>query len=240
MPAYNAQDHIRTAIQSVLQQTYKNWELIVVDDCSKDNTNFIVESIMVKDSRIKLFKLDSNSGAAVARNKAIDVAKGEFIAFLDSDDVWFPDKLCNQIAFMEKNAYKFTCTAYNKINEQGVPVDRVINANTKSDYLDLLKKCPGNSTVIYDAENLGKFYIPDIRKRNDYLMWLQVIKKAKFLYGLKTPLSSHRIRKNAISSKKISLIWYHWIVYRKYEHLSLIKSCYLIVYWVVATVFRLR
>lgn len=240
MPAYNCEDFIGITLDSVINQTYENWEVIVVDDCSTDNTAEVVQEYRRKDNRIKYHKLEKNSGAAVARNKAVDLATGKYMAFLDSDDVWFPEKLTKQISFMEKNNYGFTCTSYSKIDEQGDNLNRTIVAQTRRDYDGVLKTCPGNSTVIYNAEKLGKFKIPDIKKRNDYVMWLQVIKKDKYLHGIAEPLGSHRIRTESISSNKKSLIGYHWKVYRDIENLSLLKSSYLIVYWVMATVFKLR
>ena len=141
---------------------------------------------------------------------------------------------------MKENNYNFTCTSYTKIDEEGNYLNRTIQAKDKSDYNGVLKTCPGNSTVIYNAKKLGKFKIPDIKKRNDYVMWLQVMKKEKYLYGIQEPLGSHRIRKGAISSKKTTLVKYHWKVYREIEKLSLFKSSYLIIYWIVVTVFMLR
>jgi glycosyltransferase involved in cell wall biosynthesis len=223
-----------------MNQDYQNWEVIVVDDCSSDNTAEIIQGYTERDHRIKYYKLGKNCGAAVARNMAVNISKGKYIAFLDSDDVWFSNKLSKQIEFMEKNNYGFTCTSYTKIDEEGNYLNRTIEAQSKSDYYDLLKKCPGNSTVIYNAEKLGKFLIPNIKKRNDYVMWLQVIKKEKFLYGIEEPLGSHRIRSESISRNKKSLLGYHWKVYREIENLSLTRSSYLIAYWISATVLRLR
>jgi glycosyltransferase involved in cell wall biosynthesis len=240
MPAYNCGEFIGTTLDSVINQSYKNLEVIVVDDCSTDNTADVVREYITKDSRIKYHKLEKNSGAAVARNKAVDLATGKYMAFLDSDDVWFPEKLTKQIGFMEENNYGFTCTSYTKIDEQGEYLNRTIVAQSRRDYNGVLKTCPGNSTVIYNAEKLGKFKIPDIKKRNDYVMWLQLIKKEKYLYGIEEPLGSHRIRTEGISSDKKSLVGYHWKVYREIENLSLLKSSYLIVYWVLATMFKLR
>lgn len=240
MPAYNCGDFIGITLDSVINQSYENWEVIVVDDCSTDNTADAVQEYIKKNNRIKYHKLEKNSGAAVARNKAVDLANGKYMAFLDSDDVWFPEKLAKQIGFMEENDYGFTCTSYTKIDEKGKYLNRTIVAQPKRDYDGVLKTCPGNSTVIYNAEKLGKFKIPDIKKRNDYVMWLQVIKKEKYLYGIEEPLGSHRIRIEGISSNKKSLVGYHWKVYREIENLSLLKSSYLIVYWVMATVFKLR
>lgn len=240
MPAYNCGDFIGTTLDSVINQSYKNWEVIVVDDCSTDNTADVVQEYIKKDNRIKYHKLEKNSGAAVARNKAVDLAAGKYMAFLDSDDVWFPEKLTKQIGFMEENDYGFTCTSYTKIDEHGNYLNRTIFAQPRRDYDGVLKTCPGNSTVIYNTEKLGKFKIPDIKKRNDYVMWLQVIKNEKYLYGIEESLGSHRIRTEGISSNKKSLVGYHWKVYREIENLSLLKSSYLIVYWIVATVFKLR
>ncbi|WP_273130279.1 glycosyltransferase family 2 protein [Bacillus weihaiensis] len=240
MPAYNCGEYIGLTLNSVIAQTYQNWEVIVVDDCSTDNTEEIVKSYISRESRIKYFKLEKNSGAAVARNKATDYAKGKYIAFLDSDDIWFPEKLTRQIGFMKQNGYNFTCTSYTKIDEKGNYLDRTIKAHSKRNYDGVLKTCPGNSTVIYNAESLGKFKIPNIKKRNDYVMWLQVIKREEYLYGIEEPLGSHRIRSGAISSEKSSLVRYHWKVYREIERLSIVKSSYLILYWIIATVFKLR
>ncbi|MBM7606285.1 glycosyltransferase involved in cell wall biosynthesis [Metabacillus crassostreae] len=240
MPAYNCGEFIGFSLDSVIDQTYRNWEVIVVDDCSKDNTEEIIKEYILKDSRIKYYRLPTNSGAALARNKAIEHARGKYIAFLDSDDVWRNDKLTKQITFMKLNDYNFTCTSYSKIDELGNDLNRIIRTKSRRDYEGILKTCPGNSTIVYNAEQLGKFKIPNIKKRNDYVLWLQVIKKEKYLYGLEESLSSHRIRSNAISSKKSSLISYHWKVYREIEDLSIMKSCFLIMYWVFATLFKLR
>lgn len=240
MPAYNSGGFIGTTLDSVINQSYKNWEVIVVDDCSTDNTADVVQEYIKNDNRIKYYKLEKNSGAAVARNKAVDLASGKYMAFLDSDDVWFPEKLKKQIGFMEENDYGFTCTSYTKINEIGESLNRTIITQTRRDYNGILKRCPGNSTVIYNAEKLGKFFIPDIKKRNDYVMWLKVIKKEKYLYGLQESLGSHRLSSNGISKNKKSLVKFHWKVYREIENLTLFYSIYLILYWIVKTMFRLR
>lgn len=240
MPAFNCADFILHAIHSVEEQSYTNWELLIVDDCSTDNTREVVEEVVKKDFRVKLFKLFQNSGAAISRITALDNANGEYIAFLDSDDVWFPEKLEKQINFMKENDIDFSCTAYDKIDESGNKLNKVINVRRKQNYNDVLKTCPGNSTVIYNIKHIGKVTIPTIRKRNDYVMWLKVIKKANYLHGLDEVLSSHRIRMGSISSNKFSLVKYHWHVYRKIEKLSLMKSTYLIMYWGIVTVLKLR
>lgn len=240
MPAYNCGDFIGIALDSVINQSYKNWELIVVDDASTDNTAGVVDKYTKKDSRIKYHRLDKNSGAAVARNTAVKLARGKYMAFIDSDDIWFPEKLTKQISFMDENDYLATCTSYTKIDEEGKYLNKTVGVRKKSSYDDILKKCPGNSTVIYNAEAIGKITIPNIRKRNDYVMWLSVVKKTGMIYGIEEPLASHRIREGSLSKKKVDLVGYHWKVYRDIEELSLLKSAYLIVYWVVITLFKLR
>lgn len=240
MPTYNCGNFIGISLDSVIAQTYQNWEIIIVDDCSTDNTAEVINVYMSREPRIRYFKLDDNSGAAIARNKAVKLAEGKYIAFLDSDDVWLPKKLSKQISFMEENNYTFSCTSYTKIDEHGNYLNRTVNAIEKSDYNGILKKNPGNSTVIYNAKALGKFLIPNIKKRNDYVMWLQVIKKANYLFGIKEPLGSHRIRTDSLSRKKASLVGYHWKVYREIEHLTILKSIYLVCYWVVTTIFKLK
>lgn len=238
MPSFNSEKYIQAAIDSVTSQTYNNWELLVVDDGSNDNTSKIVMDYCENDTRIKLFKFYTNKGTAKARNVGVANSSGKYVAFLDSDDIWSPKKLQKQIAFMENNSYDFTCTNYSKIDRCGKFLNKVIYARKQSDYSDILKKNPGNSTVIFNLETVGKIQIPDIRKRNDYVMWLQVIKKVKTLYGLNETLSSHRIRKGSLSKNKVSLIKYHWVVYRNIEKLSVIYSLYLLIYWIVIAIFK--
>lgn len=240
LPTYNCENFIKETLDSVLKQTFKEWELIIVDDCSTDGTIEILNEYKKNDHRIKLYSLKQNNGAAIARNLGVKHAKGNFIAFLDSDDLWNINKLELQINFMIDNNYSFTCTSYNKIDENGASLDRVVKWDEISSYEGILKKNPGNSTVIYNAGLLGKIEVPHIRKRNDYLMWLQVIKKAERLFSLNKILTSHRIRRGSLSSNKFDLVKYHWIVYRKHENLSIFKSMYLVVYWSFITVFKLR
>jgi len=239
MPAFNCSEFILESIQSVQSQTYTNWELIVVDDCSSDGTDKIAEQIATMDSRIKLFRTSKNSGAAITRNKAIKNANGRYIAFLDSDDIWKEKKLENQLKFMADNEIPFSCTAYDKIDRFGNQRNRTINVKIKQDYNDVLRKSPGNSTVIYDASVVGVVNIPDIRKRNDYVMWLQIVKRTKFLYGLDYVLSSYRVRNGSISRNKFSLVKYQWQVYRDIEKLSIFKSVNLVIYCTLRVVFKL-
>ena len=238
-PTYNCAQFIGETIKSVINQTYTNWEMIIVDDASNDNTEEVVKSI--KDERIKYIRLKENSGAATARNIAMENASGKFMAFLDSDDIWIKDKLEKQVKFMIDNNYNFTCTAYEKMNEKGDSLNKVFKPKKKADYNRILLDCPvGNSTVMYNVSNLGKFQVPNIRKRNDDALWLQILKKEKFIYGMPDILMKYRIRNNSISSNKLSLVKYHWYLYRKIEHLSVIRSVFHICWWGMIKILHIK
>lgn len=238
MPAYNSEEFINETIDSIINQTYENWELIIVDDHSTDNTIEIIQDYMANDSRIFLFEQEKNMGTAVARNTAVDRAKGEYLAFIDSDDLWKKEKLTKQLEFMRANNYVFTSTSYEEVDELGKPTGNIIYSHKVLDYNGLLKYNQGNSTIIYNANQLGKFYIPDIRKRNDFVMWLQVIKKTKYIYGMKEALTQYRVREGSLSSNKLDLVKYQWKVYREIENLSLVKSVYLLAHKVVSILTR--
>lgn len=241
MPTYNCGKFIAETMDSVINQSYKNWEMIIVDDCSTDNTKEVVEEYIKKDSRIKYHILEKNSGAAVSRTKAMELAKGKYIAFLDSDDLWTKDKLEKQIKFMEENNYNFTCTDYEQIDEKGNSLNKIIKTKTKTNYNGVLLTCPvGNSTVMYNVEALGKFVVPNIRKRNDDALWLQILKKEEYIYGMKEVLMKYRIRENSISSNKLQLVKYHWILYRDIEKLSVPRSIFHIGYWGFLKIFRIK
>lgn len=239
MPTYNCAKFIKETIQSVINQTYENWELVIVDDCSNDNTEEIVANF--NDKRIKYHRLEKNSGAAVARTTAMKMATGNYMAFLDSDDLWKKDKLEKQLDFMKKNNYNFTCTAYEQIDEEGHKLNKTIKTKKKANYNRILLDCPvGNSTVMYNVDNLGKFEVPNIRKRNDDALWLQILKKEKFIYGMPDVLMEYRIRNNSISSNKLSLIKYHWQLYREIEHLSVIRSAFHICWWGMIKILHIK
>ena len=224
-PTYNCAKFIARTLDSVQAQTYKNWEMIIVDDRSQDNTK----------------EIDVNSGAAVARTEAMKLAKGSYMAFLDSDDIWMPDKLERQIKWMSDNGYAFSCTAYEQIDEDDNPLNRTIKTVKKTNYNRLLLDCPvGNSTVMYDVEKMGKFEVPNIRKRNDDALWLQMLKKEKYIWGMPDVLMKYRIRQNSISSNKFKVIKYHWILYREIEHLSVLRSAFHVYWWCVIKVLKIK
>ncbi len=240
-PTYNCARFIAETIESVQAQTYSTWEMIIVDDCSTDNTAEIVSKYAESDPRVKYHCLDLNSGAAVARTTAMMLAEGQYMAFCDSDDLWMPDKLEKQLDFMNKNDYAFSATAYEQIDEEGNALNRVIKTVKKTDYNRLLLDCPvGNSTVMYNVEKMGKFEVPNIRKRNDDALWLTMLKKEKYIWGMNDVLMKYRIRKNSISSNKLKVIKYHWILYREIEHLSVLRSAFHVCYWCFLKVFRIK
>ena len=241
MPTYNCGRFITETIESIQAQTYANWEIEIVDDCSKDDTREIVAALIEKDPRIHYYCLECNSGAAVARTEAMKRARGEYMAFCDSDDLWMPNKLELQLAFMNDNGYAFSCTAYEQIDEESNSLNRVIKTVKKTDYNRLLLDCPvGNSSVMYNVGMMGKFEVPNIRKRNDDALWLTMLKKEKYIWGMPDVLMRYRIRKNSISSNKLSVIKYHWILYRDIEHLSVFRSVFHIGFWCFLKVFKIK
>ncbi|MBQ3085964.1 MAG: glycosyltransferase family 2 protein [Clostridia bacterium] len=240
-PTYNCAKFIAETIDSVRAQTYQNWEMIIVDDCSLDNTKEIVEEYIKTDPRIRYHLLEKNSGAAVARTTAMQLANGAYMAFIDSDDLWTPEKLERQIQWMEENGHAFSCTAYEQIDEDGNSLHRVIKTVEKTNYNRLLLDCPvGNSSVVYNVEKMGKFEVPDIRKRNDDALWLQMLKKEEYIWGMPDVLMKYRIRQNSISSNKLKVIKYHWILYRDIEHLSVFRSLFHIGFWCLIKVLKIK
>lgn len=241
MPTYNCAKFIAETLDSIKAQTYTNWEVVIVDDCSTDNTKEIVDKYIAEDSRIKYHCLETNSGAAVARTTSMQLAEGEYMAFCDSDDLWMPDKLEKQLKFMNDNAYAFSCTAYEQIDEESNSIGKVIKTIVKTDYNRLLLDCPvGNSSVMYNVGMMGKFEVPNIRKRNDDALWLQMLKKEKYIWGMPDILMRYRIRSNSISSNKLKVIKYHWILYREIEHLSVLRSAFHIGYWCFLKIFKIK
>lgn len=202
MPSWNTEKFIAESIKSVLDQTYTNWELLIVDDCSNDSTDEVVATF--KDERIKYFHNEKNSGAALTRNKAMREAKGEWIAFLDSDDLWAPEKLEHQIDFMNKNGYKLSFTEYEKIDEEsnkiGIYVSGPDKVNRRKMYnYDYI----GQLTMMYSAKEFGLVQIKDIKKNNDYAIRLQLYKTPECCaYLLKENLALYRVRKVSISHDK--------------------------------------
>ena len=181
-PVYNSEKYLSEHIRSVQAQTHANWEHILVDDCSSDESETLIKSFQKEDSRIKYHRLDTNSGAGIARNKAIELSEGKYIAFLDSDDQWYPEKLEKQLSFMQENDYHFTFTDYDMVDEAGKELNKRVRCKPVLTYNKALYKNPiGCLTVIYDVGFFGKQYMPSIRKRQDYALWLQVVTNPEVL-----------------------------------------------------------
>lgn len=234
MPTYNCGQYIAESIDSVISQTYTNWEIQIVDDCSTDNTREILKQYLEKYDNIHYFCLKKNSGPAVARTEAIKRANGKYVAFLDSDDLWDREKLKKQIRFMEEKGVLFSCTAYRQMSEDGRDLHTVLFPPQKISYNKciLLSNPIGNLSVIYDQEVLGKFEVPPIKKRNDFALWLQILKKTDYCYGYEEVLGTYRLgRKGSVSSNKAKQIKYHWQLYKQIEGHGFLRSLFEVGCW---------
>ncbi len=240
-PTYNSAATIAATIASVLNQTYRNWELLIVDDGSSDNTMDIVKEYQKQDSRIVLFRLEHNSGAAVARNTAIRQAKGRYIAFLDSDDKWMEDKLTQQISFMKANKADLSFTAYEKVNENFEHIE-YMGAFRQINYSQLLKfNVIGCLTAVYDTKYIGKVYMPEIRTRQDYGLWLDILKNNTVVaYGLNEVLATYSVRSDSISSNKKKAAFNTFKLYRDIEKLGNVKSAYYFCQYAVRGLIRAK
>jgi hypothetical protein len=225
-PLYNSEAFISQTIHSVLKQSYPNWELLLIDDCSTDNTRTIAERFTNKHNNIILLKNKVNAGAAVSRNKGIAEAKGDYIAFLDADDLWKPEKLEKQLAFMETENCEVCFSSYEQMDETGRPLNKLIKALPILTYKKYLKSnYIGNLTGIYNAKRLGKITSPNLRKRQDWLLWLVAIKTSgKPAKSVQESLAFYRVRNDSMSSNKFNLIKYNYWVYRKGLGFSVPKS----------------
>jgi len=233
MPAHNAEAYIKEAIGSVLKQSYEFWELIVVDDCSKDNTGSIVEEFAAKDPRIRYYKLEKNKGVANARNVGINMAQGRYLAFLDSDDVWLPDKLTAQISFMERADSSFSFTSYEMIDGDGRPLGKRVEVKSMVyDYETLLRSnVIGCLTVVLDLAKVGEVRMPSVR-HEDYATWLSILKKGHNAHGLPQVLALYRRTEDSLSGNKIKSAKWTWDIYRNVEGLSMLKSALLFIQYV--------
>ena len=234
MPSYKCGRFIEKSIRSIQNQTYQNWELIVVDDCSGDGTIDVVQGLKKFDDRISIYQNSTNSGAAVTRNAALRKAKGRWIAFLDSDDLWESTKLERQVKFMEDKGYAFTYHEYVEIDEQDKLLGIHVSGKPHVNKFDMFACCwPGCLSVMYDAEKIGLIQIADIKKNNDTAMWLKVIRKAD-CYLLPETLGKYRRRANSITPKPIwKRIWAHYPLFGVAEEMNPILATF----WVVMNVF---
>jgi teichuronic acid biosynthesis glycosyltransferase TuaG len=230
-PIYNAESTLKNTLECILSQTYKEWELILVNDASTDQSKTIAQAYLKKDKRIKWIDLAQNSGAAKARNFAIDQATGQYIAFLDSDDTWDSTKLEKQLKFMKDNAYAFTFTAYRTTR------GRIIKAPLVLNYKELIVNNQiGCLTVIVDRRSTGDFMMPDYRKGQDHLTWLMLMKRGIKAYGLNEVLATYTEgNSNSLSGNKLKAAKRQWFNYRKALGLGFFKSAFYFIRYVYAS-----
>ncbi len=234
MPAYNCGKYICQSIDSVLKQTVNDWEIRIVDDCSTDDTSERIRPYLEQyPNKIFYTRLEKNGGPAVARTEAIRQARGKYIAFFDSDDLWMPEKLDKQIRFMEENGALFSATAYEQMDDDGNSLGCVCYPPDLTDYkkMLLLSNPIGNTTVMYDRSVLGKYEVPPIKKRNDFALWLKILRDTEYCYGINENLALYRVRNNSVSSNKLAQAKYHWQLYRKIEGFGVFRSAFYMLCW---------
>lgn len=232
MPAFNAEKYIDSAISSVSVQSYPSWELLVVDDASQDRTLELASNWASQDERIHVFRQAENGGVTKARNTALENASGKYIAFLDSDDLWEPEKLEKQVNFMERQACLLCYSAYRRIDENGARLGDVFPPKSV-DYEKMLQSnFIGNLTGIYNSEVLGKEFLTDFR-HEDYVAWLELVKRAGEARGIPEILASYRVYSGSTSSNKIRTILWQWRIYRSSQAIGLLKSSWLMLCYAV-------
>jgi len=233
MAAYNAEKTIKTAIESVLAQTYDDWELIVVNDCSKDKTQAVVSEIAARDSRVRLINNETNLGVSITRKKGAAAAKGTWIAVLDSDDMWKPDKLEKQMRLVNDKNAELVFTGSGFIDNEGSPIDWQLHVPETLSYRELLKQnLVSNSSVLVKKELYEQFYVVDDSIYNDFAMWLQIIKAGYKVCGLDDPLLIYRLSRGSRSRNKIKSAIRTWNTYR-YIGLNLIEAVYFMCWYAV-------
>ncbi|MEB8344822.1 glycosyltransferase family 2 protein [Flavobacteriaceae bacterium KMM 6898] len=231
-PVHNSVAYLEATINSVLKQTYTHWEMILIDDCSDDESVAIIEELLTKDPRFKLIQNIEKSGPGITRNKGISAANGQFITFLDSDDLWFPNFLQTSISSCLDNNFEFVFSSYERKDEDLMPLIIDFIVPKRVSYNDVLKSCSISClTAFIDIRRIGKHYMPELEKRQDWGLWLALLKKIDYAHGIQQPLAIYRMRRNSVSRSKYKLIPYVWKVYREVEKLSILKSFYLLNLW---------
>lgn len=233
-PVYDCEKYIRKTIDSVLAQTYSNWELILADDCTPDNSAEIIAEYTEKDRRIKYIKLSQNGGAALARNAALEQAKGRYIAYLDADDIWFPSKLERQIDFMAKNNVVFTCCDYEKIEDDGTLLNKIVHMPKTITYEQLLRNTIIQTVgVIVDTDGVDRslLVMPNVRRGQDSATWLQMLRNGVKFFGQNEVLAQYRRVPQSLSANKLNAMKRTWYLYRGVEKLSVPKSLWCLIGW---------
>lgn len=239
---YNSSNELSATYKSILKQSHQNWEWIITDDCSTDNTMELLQAIKIEDERVKILENNRNAGAAVSRNSSLTHAKGDFIAFIDSDDLWLPEKLDKQIRFMEENDIDFSFTAYELIDEKGESLGQQIDTQLNSfvTYEEMLKKKAtlGCSTVMLKRNAFDDITMPLLRTGQDYATWLKLLKTGKHAYPLTEVLTQYRILPDSISRNKAKKAKRQWQIYREIEKLPFYKSAVCFCFYAWRAVFR--
>lgn len=233
-PVYDCEQYICQTIDSVLAQTYTHWELILVDDCTPDNSAARIAAYAQKDERIKYIKLPQNGGAARARNAALEQAKGRYIAYLDADDLWLPHKLERQIDFMTKNHVVFTCCDYEKIEQDGTPLHKVVHMPKTISYEQLLRNTIIQTVgVLVDTDGVDRtlLVMPNVRRGQDSATWLQMLRNGVPFCGQNEVLAQYRRVPQSLSANKINAMKRTWYLYRGVEKLSVPKSIWCMIGW---------
>lgn len=228
MPAYNAEEYIAKSIASVCEQTYHNWELLITDDGSTDGTTSIIRHYQAIDDRIKLYVNAAGKGPASARNNSMSHASGQFIAFLDADDIWRSDKLAKQIAFMKAEKADFSFTAYNHINAEGVFQKKIEVPESVNYAALLLANVIATATVMIRRESFDDLSMPDFPRAQDYALWLKLLHQVEHAYGLNDSCTDYRVTPNTGNRRKIYALKYLYEIYTKQEGKSALAACNLI------------
>lgn len=233
-PVYSCEKYLPMTIDSVLAQSYENWEMILVDDCTPDKSAQIIAEYQKKDPRIRYIKLERNSGAAVARNAALTEAKGRYIAYLDADDIWLPDKLNRQLAFMRETGAVFTCCDYEKIEHDGTPLNKIIHMPKSITYEQLLRNTIIQTVgVIVDTKHVNRelLTMPNVRRGQDSATWLQMLRNGVVFAGQNEVLAQYRRVPQSLSANKFNAMKRTWYLYRGIEKLSVSKSIWCLIGW---------
>jgi len=233
-PVYNSEIFLSETTKSVFNQTYTNWEWILIDDCSTDNSWDILNELSERDSRVKIYKNTKNLKSGITRNIAIKKAEGNYIAFLDSDDLWHKDKLAIQIPFMQKNNYFFSHTSYGYIDEEGNKIKSTLHVSIEVSYKQLLKRTEISClTAIYNANKIGKFYMSEHARKQDYALWLKILKSGIKSYGIDQELAYYRQVSNSATSNKYKLILKHITFLKETQNFSTLEALYYTAHWMV-------
>ena len=241
VPVYKAEQFLKDTIKTVEKQTYTDWELIFINDCSPDNSVELIKNEIKRNSKIKLIELEQNSGAAIARNTGMNAAEGKYIAFLDADDLWDKEKLEKQVKFMKENNCAFSFTGYEFADENGKGNGKIVNVPKTINYRQALKNTTiWTSTVMFDVEKLGKELIemPNVKRGQDTATWWKVLKQIDNAYGIDEVLSYYRRTNESLSANKIKALKRTWNLYRNVEHLNIFYSFYNFCWYVLNAVKR--